>query len=300
MSRITGQILSLLNPVRLWKAYRYKRNSPAYDRSRDDLELGFYASVLQNDMLHYGYFEDPETRPEDISISELERAQVNYARKLIELAGPEAGPVLDAGCGMGGLTAMLKETGTEVTALTPNIKQVSYIRKKYPDVEVLQSKYEEIDTDKKYKTIIHSESLQYINLSAAFSKTKSLMLPGGRWIISDYFRITDETKSTSGHKLEEFRDAVHTNGWEITYKEDITSHILPTLRFIMMYWDRVLSPARHLGIEKLRIKNPFLYSLTGDLRESIDDKIRKELASVSPDQFAVGKCYMIFVLEQEG
>jgi hypothetical protein len=66
-----------------------------------------------------------------------------------------------------------------------------------------------------------------------------------------------------------------------------------------MYVERFLLPFRHFAYEKLRFKKPWLYYLTGKLRDSIDKKVEKEVASIDPVRFADEKKYILFVLERK-
>ena len=68
--------------------------------------------------------------------------QARYAELLIDLAGNPADPVLDIGCGMGGLSRMLKDRGFSPTALTPDRMQAAHVTKNIPDVPVLRCKLE--------------------------------------------------------------------------------------------------------------------------------------------------------------
>jgi hypothetical protein len=51
--------------------------------------------MIPSDFLHYGYFDDPLRRPEDISLGEVTRAQARYSELLLDLAGDPSLPVLD-------------------------------------------------------------------------------------------------------------------------------------------------------------------------------------------------------------
>ena len=86
-------------------------------------------------MLHYGYFSDPNIKPEEISIKNIEDAQVLYSKKIIDQITHTKDAILDAGCGMGGLAKMMIQNKLNVDVLTPNSNQISYIRKTYPELK---------------------------------------------------------------------------------------------------------------------------------------------------------------------
>ncbi|MFI5221547.1 MAG: SAM-dependent methyltransferase [Bacteroidia bacterium] len=292
-------VRSLLNPFKWIRANRLARQDSGYDKSSSDMELSLYSKILKNDMLHYGYFENPEISTDEISISQLENAQIKYAENIIDQLPHPSGNILDVGCGMGGLSAMLKKKGHSVEAVTPNKRQVNYIKQKYPEIPVHQFRFEDFNSDKKFKTIINSESLQYINLKTAFAKVDSLTLPDSRWIIVDYFRLNDSGINKSAHLFEDFIKAVNESKWKIIYEKEITQNVLPTLRMINLYVERFILPVKEYGWNKLRYKKGWLYYLLDDLRDSVDKKFTKELASVDPEKFLREKKYVMFVLEKK-
>ncbi len=292
-----NKFLPFLNPVNWVKAYRFHKNNARYDKSSYDLELYLYSQILKNDMLHYGYFEDPSIQPEDISFKDLESAQIRYAEKIAAEVSKE-GKVLDAGCGTGGLSGILLRNGVNAEALTPDRNQVSYINRKYPELTCHHTKFENFDQEGTYQTIIHSESLQYIRLEEAFQQVNRLMPDSGKWIVVDYFRTRKDARHPSGHLLDDFLQLAEKNNWKISKQEDITDNALPTLRFINMFAERFLIPLRHFAYEKLRYKKAWLYFLSSNIRESVNAKIDKELKAVDPELFGKEKRYLFFVLEK--
>jgi len=291
-------ILPFFNPAKLLKAYQFKKKNPPSKRAAKDLELMLYSKILKNDMLHLGYFKDTETIPEDISISQVEDAQLEYARQLIKQIKEKGLPVLDVGCGMGGLSKILLDNNIPVEALTPDINQKKHIAQKYPELTCHHIKFEKFETDKQFGTIINSESLQYIKLEKAFDKVGKMLSSGGRWIISDYFRLKEDTINKSGHMMDDFQEQIEKHGWKIVYEQDITPNILPVLRFIYIYIERFLNPLVLFASEKLKHKQPGLYYLTQEARGDIYKKIETESAAIDPSMFADEKKYMLYVLQK--
>lgn len=99
--------------------------------------------------------------------------------------------------------------------------------------------------------------------------------------------------------LADFIETVEKSNWKIVYQKDITPNILPMLRFLRLYVDRFIFPIKNFAFDKLRYKQGFLYHLTQELRDGMDYKITKEVASIDPEKFENEKKYMIFVLERE-
>lgn len=288
------------NPVQWVKAYRFHKQNSKFDKSSYDLELYLYSKILTNNMLHYGYFDDVDVKPETISFKQIEDAQVRYAENIINQIKDQNNPVLDVGCGMGGLGEMMHKTGLKnIEVLTPNKNQIEFIKKTYPYLTTHNCKFEDYPAnDNKFGTVINSESLQYIKLDDAFDKVNKVLLPDGRWIIVDYFRLNTDGICKSAHMLDTFKAKVKEHGWQIVYEQDITLNVLPTLKYAYMYVERFLMPIKHFALEKLRYKKGWLYYLTGNFRDKIDSKIVKESASIDPQKFINEKKYILFVLER--
>jgi len=291
-------ITTFLNPINWFKAYQYHKKNSNYDKSSYDLELYLYSKILKNDMLHWGYFEDINIAPDAISIRDVEEAQMKYAENIMNLIDDKQGLVLDVGCGMGGLSAMLKQNGINVEALTPNVNQKNHIETKYQGLICHHAKFEDFKSEQKYKTIINSESLQYINLDIAIEHVDQFLEVGGRWIIVDYFRKNQDGINKSGHLEENFLSKIANKGWKVTYEKDITLNVLPMSKFIYMYADRFLIPLKHFAFEKLRYKKAWLYYLTENLRSGIDKKMTKEFAAIDPEKFLREKKYAMYVVER--
>lgn len=291
---------TFLNPVKLYKAYQFHKTTPKYNKSNHDLELMLYAQLLTNDMLHFGYFDDISIPADNISIHDIENAQIRYAHLLMENIHNKDGLILDIGCGMGGLSNMLFKEGYKIHALTPNITQIKHLQQKNPLLVTYHLRFEDIKTSEKFDTLINSESLQYIQLNNAFKIADEIINLNGRWLITDFFRTTDNAINKSGHYLEDFLQNVKQNNWEIIHEQDISLNALPTLKVIDFYCNRFLKPLAYYATEKLRYKQPWLYYLMQDFKEKFQLKIDKELASIEPDKFMSEKKYMFYVLKKRG
>jgi hypothetical protein len=186
----------------------------------------------------------------------------------------------------------------KVEVLTPNKNQIEYINQNQPYLTSHNCRFEDYQGNDKVGTVINSESLQYIPLLDAFAILDKILLPGGRWVIVDYFRIKDNGINKSSHLLADFIAQVDKNDWKVVYEQDITANTLPTLKFANMYLERFVLPIKHFFYEKLRFKRAWLYYLTERLRGSIEKKFVKEQASIDPTKFGREKKYMLFVLEK--
>jgi cyclopropane fatty-acyl-phospholipid synthase-like methyltransferase len=287
------------NPVKLLQAYHFHKKTGRYDRTVNDLELKLYSKILKNDMLHLGYFDDVDTAPEFISIGHLEQAQDRYAEIIAEHILDKDLPVLDVGCGMGGLSNFLLTKGINVEALTPDRNQIDYIERLEHGPVCHHSRFEDFRTENKYGTVINSESLQYLNLDKTFRKVDHIILPGGRWIITDVFRRHEESSNQSGHRIGDLLCRIKEHGWKIAYERDITPNILPTLKLLHMYVDRYLIPLSHYAEEKFTYKKAWLFYLTKNIRQAISVKSKKEILAIQPELFVAEKKYMLYVLKKE-
>jgi SAM-dependent methyltransferase len=250
-------------------------------------------------MLHYGYFDDVETVPEFISIGMLEQAQVRYAEIIAEQIYEKELPVLDVGCGMGGLSKFLLSRGIRAEALTPDRNQIDYIERLEHRPVCHHSRFEDFIAEKKYGTVINSESLQYLNLDESFRKVDDIILPGGRWIITDVFRIGEASSNESGHRIGDFLSRIREHGWKISCERDITPNVLPTLKLLHMYVDRYLVPLSQYAEEKFIYKKAWLFYLTKNIRQSIALKSKKEVLAIHPELFIAEKKYMLYVLQKD-
>jgi len=263
-----------------------------------DLELELYSKILRNDALHYAYFDDIDIHAEDISFSMIEHAQNRYSEIIASKIVAKDDTILDIGCGMGALSKLLLSRNLKVEALTPDKNQRDYIAQKFPQLTVHHSKFENLKTEKEFGTIINAESFQYINLDNAFGMADRILLPRGRWIIFDYFRIKSGGRNKSGHLLEDFIRKAVQHKWDIIEEIDATLNVLPTLQYVNMYAERIAKPLLHYGTQKLKHRQAWLYYMTEDLRKNLDKKIEKEASGINPAIFLNEKRYMLFVLQK--
>ncbi len=288
-------------PQHLFQVIKLQLGRKKQKRAFDDAQLKLFSKLLPGDFLHYGYFEDTQTKPEDISLNDIYRAQENYGWQIVNLIDDYEQPVLDIGCGMGGLIALMQKKGIKVTALTPDKNQAKHIREKYLGVELLECRFEDMKADdffSSFGTVITSESLQYLKLDQSLPIIDKILQKNGKWIVCDYFK-TGARGGKSGHNWEIFADKLAKYGFEITSERDITPHIMPTIRYVDMLSTKIGLPVKDFVLEKLKVKAPGLYyALQGALPE-IDAKIKKNTDKTDPYIFAANKRYMLLVIERK-
>lgn len=251
-----------LLPHHWWKLLQ--RSTTTTDRAKNDAQLALYSKILGSGFLHYGYFDSPDVSPDDISFRDLALAQQHYASVLLNYLIDRQSPVFDVGCGIGGFANLVREQGFPVVCLTPDGHQAKFIRAKYPNFPLIQSKYEELreeDYSEYFGAVVMSESFQYINLKRAFNLTFKLLKMGGRWLICDYFRVND-TGEKSGHHLEDFLSMLREHPeFELKEVRDITKNVLPTLMFASHFIKNLGIPLVDFLEGKLMSRRPRLYYL---------------------------------------
>lgn len=287
-------LLRALNLPALWRHAR-RRPQDVWDPA-DDLELKLYRSIAGVDYLHYGYFDPIPSDPADISLADVQRAMGRYAELFTARIAPGE-RVLDVGCGTGGLLGKLAQAGAKPTGLTPNRAHAEYIRQRYPGIEVIQSRLEDLDFGAlaaSVDVVANSESLQYIDLTTAFRSAFALLKPGGRWVLTDYFRLHEQTRNRSGHLLERFEHALRESPFTERERLDMTDNVVPTLAFAHTLASRVALPLVEFAAERFLAKHTVWNYLAGDLGRNAIGKIK--LDGIDPTVFRRDKRYMLFVL----
>ncbi|MDE2805885.1 MAG: hypothetical protein OXN18_12150 [Gemmatimonadota bacterium] len=289
--------------------FRWLRRRRVYRRVptvHANAQLALYNRMLPGDFLHYGYFNDPDTPPETISFATFHHAQRRYAELLLDLIEqPDApipdAPILDAGCGMGGMLGLLGTAGYDVTGLTPDRIQAAHIRNTYPGIPILRCRFEDIDVDKYsgyFGTIIHAESLQYMDADGVFAVMDKIIAQSGTWIVADYFRVGNAGPNRSGWRLDAFRARLGEHGYTVAHEADITANVLPTLGFARLLADRIGLPALDFAHDKLRAKNPALHYVLENVAERARDAAVRSAAVIDPARFAADKRYVLMKIRK--
>lgn len=297
----------VVHPGHLLRAAKLHRGRRRSKRAYDDAQLAVLAQLVPGGFLHYGYFDDPARRPEDVSLAEVAAAQLRYAEVLLEHAGDRAAPVLDVGCGMGGLVGLLLARGFAPVALTPDRLQAEHVRRAYPGVPVVRSRFEDLPDPAShagaYGTVFTSESLQYLDLCRALPLIARVLAPGGAWVACDYVRRSGAAGAgvgggRSGHDWDGFRRRLDADGWAVTFERDITPHVLPTLRVAHLWATGLGVPLLRFSLLKLRSKHPAVHYLLEDALAALDGVVEDNLRLVDPAAFAATRRYALLVMRR--
>lgn len=280
--------------LRRWRRHRRVPTEHA------NAQLRLYNRILPGDFLHYGYFDDPDTPPEEISFNAFERAQRRYAELILDLIEHGDAPILDVGSGMGGMLGLLSAAGHNVTALTPDRFEVQHSRRAYPGVPILSRRFEDLparDHCARFGTIIHAESIQYMNPVEVLPIVREILVPGGTWIVADYFRIASGGER-SGWQLADFRRRLADGGFKVTAERDITANVLPTLGFAHLLATRLGLPALDFGRGKLSAKAPALHYVLETVLDQARDAALRGTAVIDPAVFTETKRYLLMTIRR--
>jgi hypothetical protein len=125
-----------------------------------------------------------------------------------------------------------------------------------------------------------------------------ILKPGGRWVMCDYFRREPEVKG-SGHVWGDFLAAAADRGWHLVHQEDVTDHILPTVRFARMLAQRFGLSLLGYGAANLKRKRPALHYLVEEVLDDVEGLLKTKVEQLDPERFANDKRYMLLALVRE-
>jgi SAM-dependent methyltransferase len=210
--------------------------------------------------LHYGYW------PADLPVipQNLASAQAHYTDLLMSHIPAGVRSILDVGMGAGTTARKLVEKGYRVDGVSPNGVLTDVARQLLHDrATIFETRFQDLHTERRYDLILFSESLLFIPLDAAFTQALALLNPGGYVLITDIFRVPNETKSPigGGHELPKFRDAVGRFPLEPLQDFDMTDGIAPTFDLLDRAYSQALQPAYNLLLARLTARHPWVMKL---------------------------------------
>ena len=289
----------VINPKTFFMLIRIKRNKKKKkDHVYVDPYLKAYSNIFPGESLHFPFFSNPEIIPEDISLLDIKDGGIAYANLVIDKIIDKEAPVLDVGCGLGGLCKLLASNGYKPVGLTPDHFQYTYIKEKHPEIEIIKSKFEDIDCkhyNHYFGTVINAESLQYLKLDDVFPIIDAILMPGGHWIVCDYFRKEESFKQQ--HYWDEFINRIGDMKWEILSQQDITKNVLPFLAFSYMFSKRLFLPLIDFFVDNLQEKKPGVYHLVEDSVHLLKSDIINRLRYIDPEIFSQERKYMLLVIK---
>jgi hypothetical protein len=114
-------------------------------------------------------------------------------------------------------------------------------------------------------------------------------------VACDYFK-TGAAGEQSGHNWEYFTKQLEAGGFKISFQEDITPHILPTIAYVHHWATKIGLPVKSFLTGKLKVKAPGFYYALEEALPMIDEKLDKNIQTVDPKIFAENKRYILMVI----
>lgn len=207
--------------------------------------------------LHYGFWTDDLP----LDARHLPEAQARYTEALIGDIPAGVRSILDVGMGAGNTARKLVERGYRVDGVSPNAYLTAVARGVLGDrVTIFESRFEDVETDRRYDLILFSESFLFMQPDAALAKATALLNPGGHILICDIFRLPAESPSPigGGKDLAVFRTTMARFPFELVRETDISANIAPTFDLLDRAYREAIRPAYDLVMARLAATRPWL------------------------------------------
>jgi len=197
-------------------------------------ELGLLAGLIfgkyffGTEDLHFGFWTDDLV----VDKNNFAKAQENHSNFIISQIPESTKTILDVGCGAGILAAKLLDKGFSVDCVSPSSMLTERVQEILEDRStIFECPLEEMESDKRYDTLIFSESFQYIELSTALRQSLKFLNQGGHLLICDFFKTDARGKGPigGGHRLSKFYEAISESPFEPVKDIDITEQTMPNL-----------------------------------------------------------------------
>jgi len=258
--------------------------------------LNLFHFFLGSRDLHYGLWQDDL----DLCIQNLPEAQKRYSDFLISHI-----PVLDVGCGAGGVATELLAHGYQVEGVSPSpLLSEAAQQQAGADFKIHQGRFEDVSfgEDEKFDLVMFSESFQYITLDKVFELAQRRLDPGGHVLICDFFKTNASGRSAigGGHSIDKFRAALQASGMEVLEDRDITRETAPNLGIVAQMGRDLLLPTFNLIGYAFRSNHPWLAKILHWKYQKRIRKIQRKYTSGerNGENFARFKEYRLLLLRK--
>ena len=271
------------------------------DSKEIGLEMGLLAGkhLFNTEHMHYGIWK----KGMDVTILNLPKAQENHSHFIISHIPKGAKTILDVGCGVGALASRLVSKGYQLDCVSPLPLLSEYARQRLDDkTRIFETKYEDLQTDKKYDVILFSESFQYVNIKKALENTLNFLNEKGYLLICDFFQTNAEGQSAlgGGHKLTEFKDAIAVTPFKTISDIDITQETAPNISIVNDIMMNVGKPVWNRIFQYMEYKHPHIAKfLKWKFRKKIQKIDRKYFSGDrNAENFMVYKTYRLMLFQK--
>jgi SAM-dependent methyltransferase len=226
-------------------------------------ELGLLAGLIfgkyffGTEDLHFGFWTDDL----EVDKNNFAKAQENHSNFIISHIPESTKTILDVGCGAGILAAKLLDKGFSVDCVSPSPMLTERVQELLGERStIFRCTFEEMDSARRYDTIIFSESFQYIELSAALRQSLNFLNQGGHLLICDFFKTDARGKGPigGGHRLSRLYKAISESPFEPVKDIDITEQTMPNLDLFNEMLHSVGLPIKKMIFYYLDNSRPFI------------------------------------------
>lgn len=235
------------------------RKKKEMDSQEVGLVMGLIAAryFFDTDDLHYGYW------PDDVEVSKdnIKHAQELHSELILSTIPEGVHTILDVGCGGGALMKRLCDKGYAVEGVSPSGPLTARAREMVgPDGTIIESRFEDVVTDKRYDLILFSESFQYIRPAISLKQVNTLLKPDGHLLICDFFKKPTEEKSPigGGRRLQPFYDEMARYPFTCLLDRDITKETARNYDLMNEFLEDVATPIWELMFAFLQTRHPRL------------------------------------------
>lgn len=233
--------------------------APALKSPEFGLAMGLIVGrhVLGMEDLHYGFWTDDLP----LDLQHLPEAQARYTQALLADIPDGVQSVLDVGMGAGNTARQLLDRGYTVDGVSPNAYLTAAARQLLGDrATIFESRFENVDTDRRYDLILFSESFLFMQPDAALDKASELLHDGGYVLICDIFRIPADGPSPigGGKDLATFRHTMARFPFDLVRETDISANIAPTFDLLDRAYRDAIRPAYDLLMARFTATRPWL------------------------------------------
>ena len=268
-----------------------------------DIELAFASEVLKVPSLHYGYWQNGE-KP---TFANLPKAQSRYTNFVCDNVPSGVKTILDVGAGLGDVSKELIKRGYKVTALSPNpthkpiLEKVGNGGKKF---NFIFSKFEDLETGKKFDLVMFNESSSYIEIETLFTKASSIVNPNGYIQVCDVFSKKPNPPIGKNNTYKNFLKEAKKYNFKEIKNIDITKYTVPSMQIGKDLNEQYIKPVLKIGKQYYDQEHPIRAFL---IKTAVNLFLKNEIKSFNdyfekvfnPKEYKKHFTYQLVILKNE-